>query len=165
MKCVGTFWNRWGQYLLPVILWMGLIFFLSAQAKGQLPSAPDGTTDWVAKKFAHMLIYGILAVLCWRALSQVGGDGENWRGWAVLAICLVYAVSDELHQAFVPGRGSGVRDVGIDMLGVCLALALTSWLLAQRTRHRLWFHRLLLLDRFLGSFQPLRLGPQDDPAK
>ena len=136
---------------------MGLIFALSAQPKGQLPSTPNGTVDWVLKKMAHVAVYGILAVLCWRAVSPLGGEAERWRGWAVVGICLAYAVSDELHQALVPGRASALRDVVIDMLGVCLALALVSWFLALRIRHRLWFRRFLLLDRLLDSLRPLRL--------
>lgn len=32
-------------------------------------------------------------------------------------ICILYAISDEVHQLFVPGRGGQVRDVIIDSAG------------------------------------------------
>jgi VanZ family protein len=40
---------------------------------------------------------------------------------------ILFALSDEYHQTFVPGRGGTLRDVGIDGLGVALACTL-AWL-------------------------------------
>lgn len=35
----------------------------------------------------------------------------------ILCICILYAISDEIHQMFVPGRGAQGRDIVIDSVG------------------------------------------------
>lgn len=45
-----------------------------------------------------------------------------------LATCIVYAVSDEIHQLFVPGRGAQVKDVMIDSTGAFAGIIIYSWL-------------------------------------
>ena len=96
---------------LPPLALMALIFFLSAQ--------PDlnsglGTLDLILRKGAHMAEFGLLWLLWWRALGPR-------HPLAAAAITLAYAVSDELHQHFVPGRNGAPLDVVIDAAGVGLA--------------------------------------------
>ena len=43
-----------------------------------------------------------------------------------LLICIIYAASDELHQAFVPGRGAHVSDVIIDSAGSALGILIVT---------------------------------------
>jgi hypothetical protein len=95
----------------PPLVLMALIFFLSAQ--------PDlnsglGTLDTVLRKLAHMAEFGLLWWLWWRALGVRHAP-------AAVAITLVYAASDELHQHFVDGRHGSVLDWCIDAAGVGLA--------------------------------------------
>lgn len=162
---LGLFWSRWGWNWLPVLIWMGLIFFLSAQPKSNLFHYPDQLVDLVLKKAGHMTEYGVLALLLWRAISPLIGQGGCWHGWFVVVICLLYALSDEYHQSFVSGRRSAWQDVLIDVLGACVALFLMSVLLRERDRSRSRFRRCLWLDRFLGGFRPLRFVPEQDAAE
>jgi VanZ family protein len=108
--------SRW----LPVVLWAGAIFAFSS-----IPSlATDlGTWDLVLRKCAHVTEYAVLAILLMRALgSEV----------TALAIAVAYAATDELHQAFVPGRQASPVDVAIDGIGA--ALGLLVLLHARRVR-------------------------------
>lgn len=114
-------WIRW----LAATAWMGLIFAVSAQPS--LPQAPDPAFDILMKKLAHMVEYGILCVLFWGALPA----DTPWWAW-VLAV--LYAISDEVHQTFVPGRKGWVVDVLVDGVGAALA-ALALWRLRVRTEH------------------------------
>ena len=57
------------RYWLPPLLWMGVIFFLSAQPT--LPHHPDNLFDLILKKAGHAVEYGILAFLLWRTLSRM----------------------------------------------------------------------------------------------
>jgi VanZ family protein len=114
----------------PVFFWMGLIFLLSAQ-----PDFPRTSTGWLDQFLsvgAHMLLFGVLAVLLARAL------GTRHRALAIaFALTMVYALSDEFHQGYVPGRHPDALDLLWDALGGALGLCLFAQLrrgsgLAQR---------------------------------
>jgi VanZ family protein len=107
----------------PPLLLMAVIFFLSAQ--------PDlnsglGTWDTILRKIAHMVEFGLLALLWWRALGHRAPA-------AAAAIAIAYAISDEYHQSFVEGRVGSPVDVLIDSAGVALAM-LAIRLRAKRRR-------------------------------
>jgi len=117
--------KRWLSYWLPVLLWIGLIFALSSRSN--LPSYPNDTVDLIAKKAGHVTEYGVLAFLLRRAISRE-------RRWPALPsfggafiLAVLYAASDEFHQTFVPGRKGNLTDIGLDALGVLLALCLVGW--------------------------------------
>jgi VanZ family protein len=111
---------RW----LAVGLWMGIIFTFSAQSK--LPSAPGPWLDFLFKKGAHFTVFGVLAVLIWRALAW---RARGWL-WAWL-LTLLYACSDEWHQSFVAGRHPQATDVIIDACGAATALLVVSLILRR----------------------------------
>ena len=96
----------------PVVLWVAIIFAFS--------SVPDlgtglGTWDLVLRKIAHACEFAVLGALLLRALRD-----ER----AALAAGVAYAVSDELHQHFVPGRVGSPLDVLIDSVGVGVGVLL-----------------------------------------
>src|SRR4051812_40513517 len=74
-----------------------------------------GAWDTVLRKCAHAAEYAILALLLYRAL---------WRELPAFLIGLGYAVTDELHQAFVRGRHASPFDVAMDAAGLALGLLL-----------------------------------------
>jgi VanZ family protein len=73
--------------------------------------------DFLLRKLAHMAEYAVLFRLTRRAKGSAR--------WAAV-FSLIYAVSDEWHQTFVPGREGCARDVAVDAAGVALAWALTK---------------------------------------
>jgi VanZ family protein len=108
---------RW----LAVMLWMGVIFTLSAIPSLSSPFEP--LYDVILRKFAHMAEYGILtALLFWALRLHLPCRAHGLLMAAVIA--LLFAFSDEWHQSFVPGREGSLRDVGIDALGV---IGLSLW--------------------------------------
>ena len=70
--------------------------------------------DLVVRKTAHILLFAILGVL-----AQLCAEKHlKKRKWiAAVLFCLLYAISDEVHQMFVPGRAGLVSDVLIDFAG------------------------------------------------
>jgi VanZ family protein len=103
----------------PPLAVMTLIFALSA--------TPDlnsglGAWDFALRKLAHVTIFGVL----WLTLARA----TDWRrpGLAT-AVAILYAISDEMHQAFVQGRHGTPVDVAIDMLG--MGLAAFTWILTS----------------------------------
>ena len=112
-----TWLYRW----LPLVAWMALIFFLSAQP--DLPNPETGFLGELLSSGAHLFVFGVLAVFWARVL------GGRRRGWLLaLILTMLYALSDELHQAFVPGRHSDAWDLLCDGLGAGLALLTWAWL-------------------------------------
>ncbi len=107
----------------PVAVYMALIF------AGSSMSSPPRIGPDVSDKLLHLVVYAGLGVVLVRALS---------RGWkrpvtarlAVQAavVATLYGASDEIHQAFVPGREVEALDVVADAAGATLpALALWAW--------------------------------------
>jgi VanZ family protein len=113
------------KYWLPVLLWMGVIFVASSQPK--LPFVVNKTVDFATKKAGHVTEYAILAFLFWRAISQGRGKPALPSLGGTFVVSLLYAISDEFHQTFVPGRSGRLTDVGFDALGALLALSLVWW--------------------------------------
>jgi len=104
----------------PVFLWCALIFGFSSLPDRRTEGAPLAET--MSRKGAHLVEYGVLALLLLRAFSAEGWERRRALGAAFL-FSVAYAASDEIHQYFVPGRYAKVRDVALDGLGAALALS------------------------------------------
>lgn len=141
-----------------VILWMALIFNLSSQAAEQSNELSTGITEVIVKtvekvapkaefdiksfnnilrKHAHFFAYLVLGLFVTNTLRRSGAHG--YRSVIIaLGICILYAISDEIHQLFVPGRGGQVRDIIIDSAGASVGLGL-YWVvgrLVKRNKNR-----------------------------
>jgi VanZ family protein len=104
---------------LPAILIMGIIFLLSGTPSTKLPDF--GGLDTLAKKGSHMFGYALLSLSYLYAIGK-----RDWK-YFVISLCLtiLYAITDEFHQSFTPGRNSTWTDVGIDTIGAMIGLI--SW--------------------------------------
>ena len=118
---------EWIRPWLPVLGWCAVIFTLSTSAfsaantalyidpalrwliPGLTPQAAD-VLHALIRKSAHFTEFAIL----FRLLIRGPMEG---RPYAALTICVVYALLDEGHQAFVPGRGPSLYDVALDSTG------------------------------------------------
>jgi VanZ family protein len=112
-------------YWVPAVLYAGVIFFLSAQShpEDQLPSF---LLRDINDKVLHMVEYGILSLLCYRAFRWAAGPAVA-RQAVVLAIATasIYGLTDEVHQAFVPLRESSWKDWLADSTGAVMGAM--SW--------------------------------------
>lgn len=104
---------------LPPFFLMAALFYSSSQHAVEL--APTLTTDFVAHKSIHVVIYAALYFLVFRGfyLSYKKKNVNDFLLWA-LVVTMVYAISDEFHQTFVPTRTGTVRDIFIDATGVLI---------------------------------------------
>ncbi|MDE5414019.1 VanZ family protein [Alkalihalobacterium chitinilyticum] len=139
-------WFSWTA----VIAWMALIFYLSHQpatVSSELSSevteviieiietvAPNtqfefGNLNHLVRKNAHFFAYLVLGLLTINALRRSGSTGYRSIGVA-LVICILYAITDEVHQLFIPGRSGEVRDVLIDTAGASVGIGL-YWLFSR----------------------------------
>jgi len=69
-------------------------------------------------KGIHLVEYAVLGWLCAAAASRTWPSASAWRTAAfALFISVLWGASDELHQAFVPGRTSELPDLLADLVG------------------------------------------------
>jgi len=77
----------------------------------------------ILRKVAHLIEYSVFTLLLYRSISRE--QPLRWRpqlACASVGIASLYALSDEFHQLFVPGRRAAVLDWGIDLSGAVLAM-------------------------------------------
>lgn len=149
-------------FLTLTLCWMALIFWFSAQ-EAQASSDLSGgfiakllsllvedfdamdeasrmamidSLQTIVRKCAHAGVYAILGIFVFGFMSTFPlGIAKSFV--VALAICVIYASSDEIHQYFVPGRSCEFRDVCIDSLGSLAGMTLCRIIFyANKRRHR-----------------------------
>lgn len=101
---------------LAVILYMGVIFFLSSIPGKDLPLLFP-----FSDKVIHLVEYGILGFLLRKAINFYF---FKYPGVLAVLIGALYGLSDEIHQIFVPGRECNVVDWIFDVAGCTLSQVL-----------------------------------------
>ena len=133
--------RSFARYWLPPLAWMALIWAASSEIGSADHSA--GPFGWlvtilfpwatppqvdvahaIVRKLGHMIEYAILAALWFRTLHA--GQRRSFTSSAriALAISVAWAITDELHQSFVPSRTASALDVMFDSTGATLCLLL-----------------------------------------
>lgn len=142
---------------IPAIIWMSVIFYMSAQPAAESNSLSTGITNQIietlgrfisidvetstsnilvsqlnhyVRKSAHFIIYFILGILVTFALVK---NGFRHKELCVsFLFCVLFAISDEVHQLFVPGRGGMLKDVMLDSLGSLMGIVFYYLCLLQK---------------------------------
>lgn len=125
----------WGFVVAIVVT----IFIFSSQVSGDSDHVSLGVAQWVnqwlgslngtwyvepsllnhyVRKAAHFSVYCLLGGALSVALRRI--NRESW--WLPILLACLYAISDEFHQSFVPGRGPLATDVMIDTMGASLGV-------------------------------------------
>lgn len=143
-------WKARLRRYLPLIIWMGFIFFAST---GEMSASntsrfirplvlwlfPEITEErlqlvhLVVRKCAHFAEYGLLALLAARAfLASSKNFLRNRWFLSSLLLVIIYALLDEFHQSYVLTRTGSIYDSMIDTAGGLTALIIFS--LRQRRK-------------------------------
>ena len=113
----------------------------------------EESLSFPVRKCAHLTEYAILGVLLTLTAEawfpgSIPMEGINDRSslsstecfpvlsWGPFLIGVLYAVTDEIHQLFVPGRAGQIRDVLIDSCGVFAGTIITKRLLRRNYKRR-----------------------------
>jgi len=143
------------------VAWMAVIFLLSAQPSddssalsGSILAVVAGMVDGalrllggsgltpesqvvlhaVVRKGAHVVAYLVLGLLAARAVTREAGR-SRLAPWALAwLLATAYAVTDEVHQLFVPGRGGQVWDILLDSAGALAGVLLHRWWSLRESR-------------------------------
>ena len=143
-----------------VLFWMGLIFFFSHQKSVQSDNLSNGLIDKIInvveyfkgsdftdnqieliykyavfpiRKLAHFMIYLILGILIYNLLKQY--RISNILIVSIL-ICLIYALTDEIHQLFVFGRSGELKDVLIDIIGSSVGIFINYHIINKKLKNK-----------------------------
>jgi VanZ family protein len=106
---------------------MAVIFLASNTPDYDLPHFGFG--DFSAKKGGHLVGYALLGLAYLHAIAPRGSVPPR-AAWIAALLATLYALSDEMHQVYIPGRGAAATDVLIDAVGAILGVSLR--LLRQR---------------------------------
>ena len=133
-----------------LIVWMLVIFMFSAQNSTVSSSVSEGfsyrlfsvinpdfktmSADEQAiflesimtpiRKFAHFTLYFILGLIAAGLFVTIKNRGILLKSAVSWGVCVLYAISDEIHQYFVPNRVCAIGDVLIDSSGALLSVAI-----------------------------------------
>ena len=147
-----------------IVIWMGFIFSMSSE-NGEQSSNTSGKTieivleavpekkeqpkkvkkdivnelQFIVRKSAHFIAYMILGILVGAlVLNFLNIEKQFLLAWGV---CVIYAMSDEFHQLFVPGRTCKLTDVLIDssgsLLGICIVIIFVNQFKKLRNKTQL----------------------------
>ena len=103
-------------------------FILSFSQKYQKADTKEKTqirnrTNAIIRKVAHFSIYTLLGFLLMGLMTKTKIK-EKWRILITVGLGIIYAILDEFHQSFSPGRTPKITDVYIDTLGIILGVLL-----------------------------------------
>lgn len=117
-----------------VIIWMILIFIMSSFNADKSSNQSNFIVDIISnilninnievlsliiRKLAHFTEYFILGLLVYNLIHIY-----NKKYYIAIVICILYAISDEIHQLYVPGRSCQILDMFIDSVGSIIGIIL-----------------------------------------
>ncbi len=109
---------------------MGVIFMWSSLSANTLRKLNPSVLSLA--DLAHFANFAVLAILAYRALCTFDRFARLALWSLVIVFTVLYALSDEVHQAFIPGRSPSAADLAIDTAG-----GIAGLILADVLRHRL----------------------------
>lgn len=95
---------------LPALVVMTLIFILSSQP-AEVVNSTVARTELV-QKVGHLILFMVLSLSYFKATKSIKIS---------ILLTLMYAIFDEFHQSFTPGRSSSFSDIFVDMIGASIS--------------------------------------------
>ena len=99
----------------------------------------------ITRKTAHFTIYLILGLLVGILLKEYNITTKQLIIYGIL-ICMVYAITDEIHQLFVIGRSGEIKDILIDTCGSTVGILIINSI----KKIKIWFF-------FLNCYKKIKI--------
>ena len=116
--------------LLALLGWAVAIFIASS-----IPNPPDAGGDEWKYEAAHVFEYAVFGGLAFLSLrTYAGGRPPHVLTTTAWILSVLYGVSDEFHQSFVPNRDANVGDVVFDAAGAIIGIAVAMRLADRWSR-------------------------------
>ena len=112
--------------------WAALIFIGSS-----FPNPPGASGGEWQYDLAHMVEYAVLGALAFVALRSYRAAARVVTlALAAWVVAVLYGMSDEFHQSFVPNRDANWMDVGFDALGAAAGIGIVRGIRGGRATHQ-----------------------------
>ena len=147
--------SKKSKYVILTIIWMSFIFCMSNQSanisnelsrniENLLNSTPiignmlsgilnSPNSQFIVRKSAHVILFCLLSILCFIVIYEIKKNIKI-STLASFSITFIYACIDEIHQLFIPGRGSQIKDVLIDSIGAIIGLIVINLIFMLKNR-------------------------------
>lgn len=147
--------NKKSKYIILTIIWMSFIFSMSNQPaniskelsqniENLLNHTPiignllsdilnSSNSQFIVRKSAHVILFCLLSVLCFIVIYEIK-KSVKISTLVSFSITFIYACIDEIHQLFIPGRGSQIKDVLIDSIGAIIGLIVINLIFMLKNR-------------------------------
>ncbi len=99
-------------------------------------------TERIIRKIAHFSIYTLVGFLLMALFSTYKNIKRKNQICISAILGILYAISDEIHQSFTPGRGPKITDVFIDSLGVFFGITVILLILEVINRKNKKCHKM-----------------------
>lgn len=99
-------------------------------------------TERIIRKIAHFSIYTLVGFLLMALFSTYENIKRKNQIYISTMLGILYAISDEIHQSFTPGRGPKITDVFIDSLGVFFGITVILLILEVINRKNKKCHKM-----------------------
>ena len=135
--------------LLFLLFWCLLIFYFSNQKGDISKNSSNGVIEllnqflrifsdsvdlngiegisFLIRKSAHIFLYFVLYIAIFSVFKSFGFLKNIKSYFLILGLCLLYAISDEVHQLFISERSFGIIDILIDTFGSSLGFFFLSF--------------------------------------
>lgn len=121
--------------IIMIVIMMGIIFLFSSYDAVSSAEQSKVIVDIINKyipinsfyvrKLAHFSLFLLLELLLYIGIKMVV---IKFPGLYSILILIIYAISDEVHQYFIPGRSCEIRDMFIDICGgLCALIIIKLW--------------------------------------
>jgi len=110
--------NKYAAIILTVLIAIEIFYF---SAKTAVPGGEQASTLNLALAY-HSIVFFLFTFFLAASIKNKNEILKPKQIILIFTISLIYAISDEVHQLFVPGRVASIKDVLIDLFGVLLAL-------------------------------------------
>ena len=126
LKTTSTLITHW----LPLIIWLLVIFIVSSIHVSKFHILPFVSITLIhieellsyRQAAFHAGEYFLLVILTYRLLRLKLNQPENFIYLLSFTTSIMYAISDEVHQYFVPGRFATLTDLIFDTSGIIIGL-------------------------------------------
>ena len=147
--------SKKSKYIILTIIWMGFIFCMSNQPANRSKELSQNienllnhtpiignllsdvlnspNSQFIVRKSAHVILFCLLSILCFIVIYEIKKNAKL-STLISLSITFIYACIDEIHQLFIPGRGSQIRDVLIDSIGAIMGLIFINLIFMLKNR-------------------------------